>query len=403
MRYLLKILSGTLNGVEYNLAEGDSVFHIGSHRDLIDGTAAQMLGDAENAFFLPEDLPAAAFIVQVSDGADASPLLGERSTPEQPWQFRPLPTQVVVQVAGIYLAVCAKDERWAKEVLEFVVPAPTALPVPAEITPALMPPPPRKARPPRTLLWLGLCVMVVVSVGVTLLYWPPPSEARVRDLAGVLRDAPVDYQVLVGDDGKLYAFTDDAVGTAWGERASRRLQRNQDVYLLRRAEAARLEAVLEAAGIELVVVRLHDPQRPQIVLSGQLTDARREQVERVLTGHTAYAIQLDISGMDDAQLVAMAREDLHGLGISHRIDAFRQRVSVINDVVLDDAGLNAMKRMAERFYRQWGQRRITIHVQLWDDLLQGRSYQYSPGQLLSVGDGRWEYSNPASAESLNTH
>ena len=69
----------------------------------------------------------------------------------------------------------------------------------------------------------------------------------------------------------------------------------------------------------------------------------------------------------------------------------------MNRTTLDDAGLLAMAGAATAFHQRWGQRRLTIQPQLWDDLLQGRSYRYSPGQLVSIGEGRWRYAGAIGA------
>jgi hypothetical protein len=142
----------------------------------------------------------------------------------------------------------------------------------------------------------------------------------------------------------------------------------------------------------VVIVRLEQPAQPHIVLLGPITPVQREQAQAFIRGHAAYATgPVQVSTTSDATLVALAQAQSRGLGISSRAEPYGTRVSVINDVFLDDASLNAMAGMAAHFHREWGQRRITVHLQLWDDLLQGRSYRYSPGQLMSVGEGRWTY------------
>lgn len=395
MSYQLKLLSGTLNGVEYALVPGDTIFHIGSQRELLEGHAAQVLGGVDNAFYLPEDLPEAAFVVQVMEGQEGlAPLrLGERDGADQPWLFRPIHPQAVVCAAGIYFSVRATGEAWAQEVLDFTPPAPLATVVAADSPIPSAPMRLRKAHRRRyAALWVGLIGLALIAVVSAWFYWQYTPEVRVKGLATVLRDAPGDYQILAGSDGKLYAFTDDRNGQAWGERASRRLQRRDDVYLLRWVEVQRLEQALVQAELPLVVVRLEAPAQPHVVLLGPVTAVQRERVQALMAAQAPYATHpAQVSSTSDAALVSLAQAQLRGLGISSRAEPLGQRVSVINDVFLDDASLNAMAGMARGFHHEWGQRRITVHPQLWDDLLQGRSYRYSPGQLMSVGEGRWNY------------
>ncbi len=393
MSYVLKILAGTLVGVEYALVEGETVFHVGPQDDLTNGRAAQLLASEDSAYFIPADLPAAAFAVAVP-GAAGALQLGERAAEPAPWVWRPLQLQQPVTAAGIHFAVREQHATWSAEILAFV---PPALPVASDAIDTTAAG--TGARRRRPLLLLGTGFLLAAAAFAGWFHWQHQPEARVRGLAGVLSNAPAAYDIVAGSDGRLYAFSDSAAARTWGERASRRAQRRNDVYLLRRAEAQRLEDLLISAGMELVVVRLDDPARPEVVLSGPLTAARGARVNTLLAAHAPYLKQAQVSGFSDQQLIDLARQQLRVLGVSTRTEPRGQRVSIVNDVYLDDAGLNAMASAARAFHQHWGMRRISVAPQLWDDLLQGRSYRYSPGQLLSVGSGRWDYSRAAGPQA----
>lgn len=389
MSHVLKILAGALEGVEYALSSGETVFHIGPHEDLANGRAAELLGADENAYYIPADLPADAFAIRVVAGEERVQL-GGRARTHDAWTWHPLPDMQPVQAGGIHVAVRQEHVAWSPEILAFVPPS-----VPMEYQPVAA-----DGRPPaggrqRPMVLLGVSVMLTLTLGVAWYYWQHQPDARVRGLASVLSNAPEDYAIAAGSDGHLYAFSDSAAARTWGERASRRVQRRTDVYLLRREEARRLERALIAAGVEVVVVRLDDPARPEVVLSGQLTAARSTHATSLVAARAPYVKTPRVTAISDHQLVALARQELQVLGISTRTEPRGQRVSIVNDVYLDDAGLNAMTGAARTFHQRWGVRRISVAPQLWDDLLKGRSYRYSPGQLLSVGSGRWDYAGGA--------
>jgi hypothetical protein len=163
---------------------------------------------------------------------------------------------------------------------------------------------------------------------------------------------------------------------------------------VRSEEAARLGTLLDAEGVDYAIVRLRDPAVPEIVLASSGGDEknRHARVLRLLSPQVPYARTLDVRSVSDAQLVAIARQDLRARGISTRVSTLGGRSAISNDIFLDDAGLHAMAAYRREFARQWGERRISINIRLWDDLLKGRSFQYSQDQLLSVGQGRWEFS-----------
>lgn len=389
MSHVLKILAGTMEGVEYTVSSGMTLFHVGPHEDLANGRAAQLLGADENAYYIPADLPAAAFAIRMTAG-EPHVELGSRARVHDAWTWQALPDMQPVQAGGIHIAVRQEHVAWSPEVLAFVPPS-----VPMEYPSAAAERGPPAVGRQRPLMVLGVGVMFALALGTGWYYWQHQPDARVRGLASVLSNAPADYEIAVGNDGRLYAFSDSAAARTWGERASRRMQRRTDVHLLRREEAQRLEQALITAGVEVVVVRLDDPARPEVVLSGPLTAARSTHVSSVLTAQAPYAKQPRVTAISDQQLVALARQELQVLGISTRTEPRGQRVSIVNDVYLDDAALNAMTGAARTFHQRWGVRRISVAPQLWDDLLQGRSYRYSPGQLLSVGSGRWDYTGGA--------
>jgi hypothetical protein len=393
MLHVLRILADSLSGVEYSVCDGVTVFHVGPQEDLANGRAAQLLAADDRAYFIPADLPVAAFALQAA-ATEGRLQLGERADAQAAWTWRALPLQQPIQAAGVHFAVREQHAEWSAQVLAFVPPA-----LPVELAVAAAPDDVTRPGRRRPALLLGIAALLAAGAGAAWFYWQHQPEARVRGLAAVLSNAPADYAIVPGNDGRLYAFSDSASARSWGERASRRAQRRNDNHLLRREEALRLEQALIAAGMELVVVRLDDPARPEVVLSGHLTAARTTQVGAVLAPHAPYLKQARVSAISDQQLISLARQQMRVLGISTRTEPRGQRVSIVNDVFLDDAGLNAMAGAARNFHQRWGMRRISLAPQLWDDLLQGRSYRYSPGQLLSVGSGRWDYSRAAASQA----
>jgi Type III secretion system protein PrgH-EprH (PrgH) len=389
--YKLKLLSGTLSGVEFTLGEGDSVFHIGPHRDLVDGIVAETLASADNTFYIPDEKIAAAFVVRIVADVDNAGTwqvsFGEKDEAGA-WQFRAAVSHVVERVAGLYLALRPGDESWASAVLGFR-PGEAASLVPLSLASA------QRAGSGRVrYLFAGALLIALASLGYVVQQRYAP-ESKVRGLVGVLRGAPADYVIAYGTDHRLYAFTDSPAGVAWGQRASHRLGRgDSDVFLDRAREAERLGALLTSAGIDYAVIRLQDPTKPEVVLSGErlFAETVKAKAQALLARHMPYAQDIRMDSVSDSRLVALARERLLSFGVTSRLDANGHRVSVSNDVFLDDAALHAMARYAGEFSHYWGDRRISINIRLWDDLLKGRSYQYSPGQLLSVGRGRWEFS-----------
>jgi len=385
----LKLLSGPLDGVEFTLSPGDTIFHVGPARTLHQNQLGATLANADNVFYIPGDLAPASFRVHV---AEDGVRLEVRAEGHDSWSLQALPLNSVVHVAGLALAVRAEGEPWSAAVLDH------RLPVVLDDGLAL-PPAPRVARAGGVRRWAAAAAVVaVVATGGWWAYDRQRPATQVRTLEAALAKSPYTYSVVHDADGRLYAFGDNAEAVAWGQRASQRAGRLHDQYRERHAEAARIGAVLDSAGVPYAVIRLRTPQQPEVVITALgLNDAeRRRQVQTLLGPEMPYASSIDVRSVGDAQLVEIARAELRARGISTRAGAQAGRASIANDVFLDDASLHAMARYRDDFVQEWGERRVRITIRLWDDLLKGRSYQYSQDQLLSVGEGRWEFSTAGS-------
>ncbi|MFI8718510.1 PrgH/EprH family type III secretion apparatus protein [Stenotrophomonas sp. NPDC077464] len=385
----LKLLSGPLDGVEFTLSPGDTIFHVGPARTLHQNQLGATLANADNVFYIPGDLAPASFRVHV---AEDGVRLEVRAEGHDSWSLQALPLNSVVHVAGLALAVRAEGEPWSAAVLDH------RLPVVLDDGLAL-PSAPRVARAGGVRRWAAAAAVVaVVATGGWWAYDRQRPATQVRTLEAALAKSPYTYSVVHDADGRLYAFGDSAEAVAWGQRASQRAGRLHDQYRERHAEAARIGAVLDSAGVPYAVIRLRTPQQPEVVITALgLNDAeRRRQVQTLLGPEMPYASSIDVRSVGDAQLVEIARAELRARGISTRAGAQAGRASVANDVFLDDASLHAMARYRDDFVQEWGERRVRITIRLWDDLFKGRSYQYSQDQLLSVGEGRWEFSTAGS-------
>lgn len=390
MERKLKLLAGELGGAEYALAVGDTVFVTGPRRDLLDGTVAQALADADNLFFIPDGDAPTRFVIRC--GAAGDEILLGLPDADGVQRFAPVAPQRAHRAGHLWFAVRDAREPWSIEVLDFEPPREsTGLVLPAASTPQTSTAPAVGRKP----VALGmLAVALVAAAGFAWMRGSAPS-AQVMSLETALRNGPVDYAIAYGRDARLHAFSESDEGVAWGMRAVERLGKSDTVVFLERGrEIERLGRKLTEAGLEFVVIRLHDPKRPEIVMSvaenGPPMDVRK--VRDLLLADMPYAESLDVTSISDQRLAAMVRDDLRSRGIPSHVHASADRIAVSNEVALDDAGLHAMAEVRNAFVARWGDRRLSINIQLWDDLLKGSSFHYTPAKLLSMGGGVWNFS-----------
>lgn len=388
----LKLLSGQLDGVEFTLLPGDTVFHVGSARHLHEGKLGVTLANADNIFYIPGDLLPASFRIRCGD---AGVSLEVREGDNTCWIAQDLPMNEAVHVAGLVMAVRKEHEPWSEAVLNHRLPVPSPYDIYDDEPEHHLT---RTSRAPRG-LWVMLAVLAAVLAATGWwLYDRQRPATQVRNLELVLSQSPYDYTVVHDKSGRLHAFGDTAEAMAWGQRASERAGRTKDIYHVRHLEVTRIGTFLDSAGVDYAVIRLHTPSVPEVVITAVSTDdsERRRRVAAMLAPHLPYATRIDVRTIGDTQLVNLARNALSARGISTRQGTQAGRTSLTNDTFLDDAALHAMARYRDEFVQEWGARRVHINIRLWDDLLKGRSYQYSDDQLLSVGEGRWEFSTAGS-------
>lgn len=386
----LKLLSGQLDGVEFTLLPGDTVFHVGSARTYHESKLAPTLANADNVFYIPGDHLPASFRIRCGDiGLSLEVREGDNIC----WMAQELPINEVVHVAGLAMAVRSEHETWSEAVLNHRLPVPSPYDAFDDAVPVAM----VNRTPPA--MWAMLVLLAaLLSATAWWLYDRQRPATQVRNLERVLAHSPYDYNVVPDKHGRIHAFGDTAEAMSWGQRASERAGRHHDIYHVRHLEIARIGTFLDSAGVEYAVIRLRTPEVPEVVITsiGPEDAERRRRVAAMLAPHLPYAKRIDVRTVTDVQLINLARNGLRARGISTRLGTQGARTSITNDSFLDDAALHSMARYRDEYVQEWGARRVHINIRLWDDLLKGRSYQYSDDQLLSVGEGRWEFSTAGS-------
>ncbi len=386
----LKLLSGQLDGVEFTLLPGDTVFHVGSARTFHESKLAPTLANADNVFYISGDHLPASFRIRCGD---AGLSLEVREGDNTCWMAQELPINEVVHAAGLAMAVRAEHETWSEAVLNHRLPVLSPYDAFDDATPVAM----VNRTPPA--MWAMLVLLAaLLSATAWWLYDRQRPATQVRNLERVLAHSPYDYNVVPDRHGRIHAFSDTAEAMSWGQRASERAGRHHDIYHVRHLEIERIGTFLDSAGVEYAVIRLRTPEVPEVVITsiGPEDAERRKRVAAMLSPHLPYAKRIDVRTVTDVQLINLARNGLRARGISTRLGTQGARTSLTNDSFLDDAALHSMARYRDEYVQEWGARRVHINIRLWDDLLKGRSYQYSDDQLLSIGEGRWEFSTAGS-------
>jgi hypothetical protein len=290
-------------------------------------------------------------------------------------------------VGPYWLAAAAQEAPWSPAVLEFVPPKDVVV-ARAHAS----------ARPTRRMVGGGILALLLV-LGIAAVWQfgllhRDADAASAASLQETLHGGPESFTVLPGRDNRLYVFSVHPENMLWAMRALHGVSHEQQaMFVTLQGETERVGRLLEAAGQSAAIVTLTQPQRPQVhvVAHGESASAVAESVRALLMNAMPYAEDVTVSSIDERTLARKAQAELGALGISSRVITVADHVSVMNDVVLADADLASMVSYRKRFTRQWGERLVSIRIELWDDLTKGQSYEYGPQQLLTTDKGRWTF------------
>ncbi|MBT2339699.1 MULTISPECIES: PrgH/EprH family type III secretion apparatus protein [Pseudomonas] len=372
---VLRILNGPLQGCEFALGAGTTLFVVGAMASLGDG--ALSVSVPAEAIFIPLEEAGCNFEVLADQAtADGVPLrlLGESV------EVRHCAFQTRAQVGGLHIALRPAGQCWASDLFQ----PPTGMPVDAALIPC---------HSLRTRWFGGALALLALLVAVS--FWWMPGPAPETDVRALI--AGVSAQVLAGRDGTVYAFVSSERDAGWSRQVlSRHHSLNGEVLLVDH-ERRRLEQVLIDHDPQLAwhYLDLKDPSLPRLLLSAQrnlLTPDRQASLLETLLAAAPYARDVVVQMQDDEVLADLAQGGLQRLSLAFSRVDYQDSVTFAVEGDLQDAELAAARRYVDGFYRQWGDRYVQFTVALKDDALKGKSFQTGPQGYVKTSASSWHFS-----------
>ncbi|WP_413794738.1 MULTISPECIES: PrgH/EprH family type III secretion apparatus protein [unclassified Pseudomonas] len=375
---VLRILNGPLQGCEFALGEGTTVFVVG---------AVELLGEGT----LSASVPAEAIFVPLETGGCNFEVLADQITPQgvplrvlgDSVEVRHAAFQARVQIGGLYIALRAQDEAWAPELFNH----PPAAPDPVAA--------PQAWRSPRT-RWIA-CGLVLAALAVALGFVAQPGPAPETDVRALIAGTSAQVQVLGGRDEVVYVFVSSERDAGWSRQVLTRHPSLDGTVLSLDLERRRLEQVLIDHDPQLAwhALDLKDPSVPRLRLSAQrnlLTpDSQARLIETLLVA-APYARDVVVQMQDDRVLADLAQGGLQRLSLAFRRVEHSDSVTFAVEGNLQDAELAAAHQYVDDFYRQWGDRYVHFTVELKDDGLKGKSFQTGPQGYVKTSASSWHFS-----------
>lgn len=379
---VLRILNGPLQGCEFPLGEGTTLFVVG---------AVDVLGDGVRA----ASVPAETIFVPLEEGGCNFEVLADQATADgvplrllgDSMEVRHCAFQARVQIGSLQIALRPEHQPWAPECLGQ-----------APETPSNASALERWWAP-----WMrwgagGLALIVLVTV---MGLWTMPGPAPETDIRALITGASAEVQVLPGRDHSIYVFVASERDAGWSRQVLTRHNALNGKVLMKDQERGRLEQVLIDHDPQLAwhFLDLKDPSTPRLLLSTQrnlLTPDKQAQLLDVLLAAAPYARDVVVQMQDDRLLTDLAQGGLQRLALAFNRIEHADSVTFAVEGNLQDAELAAARQYVDRFYRQWGDRYVHFTVELKDDALKGLSFQTGPQGYVKTSASSWHFSNKQS-------
>lgn len=375
---VLRILNGPLQGCEFLLGEGTTLFVVGA-MDLLGGDAASASIPAQTLFVPLEDGGCNFEVLVDQATADGLPLrlLGDSV------EIRHCAFQARVQIGSLQIALRPEHQPWAPDCLG------QGSDTPSEAVTFV------SGRAP----WMrwGAVALALVVLAAMLGLWSMPQPKPETDIRALITGASAQVQVLAGRDHAVYVFVDSERDAGWSRQVLTRHNALSGKVLMRDHERRRLEQVLVDHDPQLAwhFLDMRDPSTPRLLLSEQRTMVTPDKQARLLDTLLAaapYADDVVMQTQDDKLLAELAQGGLQRLALPFSRIEHEDSVTFAVEGNLQDAELAAASQYVDDFYRQWGDRYVHFTVALKDDALKGKSFQTGPQGYVKTSASSWLFS-----------
>lgn len=374
---VLRILNGPLQGSEFTLGEGTTLFVVAT---------MDVLGDGA----LCASVPAEAIFIPLEEGGCNFEVLGDQVSLDavpvrrlgDPVQLLQCVFQTRVRIGGLHIAVRPGDQAWAPGFL-------------GQHHDAMSRSAGSMGWHVLRTRWAAATLTLVVLVAAMGL-WSIPAATPESEIRALTVGANAETQVLRGRDHSVYVFVASERDAGWSRQVLARHDVPDGKVLLLDQERRRLEQVLidHDPHLAWLFLDLKDPSVPRLLLSAQrnlLTPDKQAELLDTLLAAAPYARDIEVQTQDDGLLADLAQGGLQRLSLTFKRVAHKDSVTYAIEGDLQDSELAAARRYVDDFYRQWGDRYVHFTVELKDDALKGLSFQTGPQGYVKTNASSWHF------------
>ncbi|AZC90093.1 PrgH/EprH family type III secretion apparatus protein [Pseudomonas carnis] len=378
---ILRVFDGPLRGCEFALTQKRTLFLVGCEADFC--SAEHPLTIPESAIYIPLESEGCNFEILLEEHAGSQCVV--RVLSNEGAIEHSLPFHTLGRVGGLQIAVRLAGEAWQEDLLVSSVPDSFER---------------KSTRVPGSWLQRSVAgISILLVVGLTAFGWYFSRPSSVSNIEALIAGTNNSMSVVYGRDRAVYVFADTERDAGWGRQVLVRNGYASTQLLTTYGEQARLEGLLASVAPNLAYHRidLSDPLMPRLLISRQrnlLIPQLQQRLERELSAAAPYAREVKVVSADDAELSRLAEEGLQRLALAFERNNNSDSVTFTVKGSLEDSELQALGDFVAGFNQRWGEHYVHFAIELKDDWLKGKSFQYGPQGYIKMTPSSWYFPKP---------
>ncbi|HFV4508107.1 TPA: PrgH/EprH family type III secretion apparatus protein [Escherichia coli] len=376
--YAIRLLSGPLNGCEYEILNGRVLVIVGNDVSL--GRSDSFSELPENTIVIPYGELTGSFEVIITTDPDLVVTIRELTAQEP--EDRTLTLNQQIEVLGLKFAVKVKNEVWQYSIPGIVENNITST----------------RQHFFRSTLFKYVTLFFLFAIIFIVFYIVNASnDPQLRHIDKILVNKNRNYEILYGRDHVIYINTNSLDEAVWVKQALEKNQPGKPVRVINPDdESIRIFSWLadNFPDLQYFKLQLLDASNPRLTVSKQRNAITQQLIDNLIKGllqTMPYASNISIAVLDDNVLESQAIETLSAIGLSY--EKYKTANNVYFNIIgtLSDSELNKINNYVDEYYKQWGKQYVRFNVNLKNQDTNNSSFSYGDNRFEKSQGSKWTF------------
>lgn len=376
--YAIRLLSGPLNGCEYEILNGRVLVIVGNDVSL--GRSDSFSELPENTIVIPYGELTGSFEVIITTDPDLVVTIRELTAQEP--EDRTLTLNQQIEVLGLKFAVKGKNEVWQYSIPGIVENNITST---------------RQHFFSSTLFKYVTLFFLFAIIFIAFYIVNAGNDPQLRHIDKILVNKNRNYEILYGRDHVIYINTNSLDEAVWVKQALEKNQPGKPVRVINPDdESIRIFSWLadNFPDLQYFKLQLLDASNPRLTVSKQRNAITQQLIDNLIKGllqTMPYASNISIAVLDDNVLESQAIETLSAIGLSY--EKYKTANNVYFNIIgtLSDSELNKINNYVDEYYKQWGKQYVRFNVNLKNQDTNNSSFSYGDNRFEKSQGSKWTF------------